>query len=68
MTLNQVIANLERTISIKEMHYQSTKNNPVATDKVEYIVEKTTNVYLGINIDELKRILADLKAIGEENV
>lgn len=65
MNIQTLAQNLRRTIAGKEMMLATYENPIVGDHSVGSRMAKTATVeFLKINIDELKKILADVEAIG----
>lgn len=64
MQISQVIQNLENTIKAKEAHLQrvTERQTPDFRDSAGRIANYATAEFLELNIDELKKILVDVKA------
>ena len=70
VTLPNVILVLSDTIAAKQQYLKSLEENPVqsmpgyaALAMVDRAVQRATVEFLKLNIDELEKILADLKEI-----
>lgn len=61
--LQEIIALLEKTIEQKRAHAQTLRNDLAMASMAEGLVIETMLKYLDINIDELERIVADLKTV-----
>ena len=61
MNIHTVAANLRRTIAGKEKYLADLRYQSTLMARAEEIVAKATIKYLEINIDELKKILADVE-------
>ncbi len=65
-TIYNIRNNLLQTIAGKEHHLADLRYQSTLMAQTEEIVAKTTIKFLEINIDELKRILADVDVCCEQ--
>lgn len=68
MNIHTVITNLKNTIAGKENHLADLRYQSTLMARAEEIVAKATIKFLEINIDELKRILADVESCVAKDV
>ena len=68
MNLSTVAANLRNTIAGKEKMLADLRYQSTLMARAEEIVAKATIKFLEINIDELKKILADVEQCVEKDV
>ena len=61
MNIQTVAKNLRNTIAGKEFFLTKMQNGTASLDPVDRAVSSATQTFLKINIDELKRILADVE-------
>ena len=66
MNIQTVAANLRNTIAGKELTVQSYQKSLGLADRDEHIAISTMIKFLEINIDELRKILADVEACAVE--
>lgn len=66
MNIHTVADNLRRTIAGKELTVQSYQKSLGLADRDEHIAVSTMIRFLEINIDELKKILADIESCAVE--
>ena len=67
MNIYTVRDNLKTTISGKEQYLESVKEEYKTSVGVDRTVLYSTQAFLAINIDELKRILADVEKCVEKD-